>query len=651
MAHSGFCGSKIDPVQIRLKLKSTRKKLHFLYQSAYYPECPLSSSPTYSFAETLNDWIRSEKREKDVLDNTTFLIYLTRSVVETKSLNEYLKENGFQYTLTDTKLIVNCTDDVSFEHASLTPGEQIHLINLLINYEISNCLVTKNKYKDVVYLLDEPDAHLHPSLIPILIDTITKLVTFYGMQVIMTTHKPTTITLIKENECLFHMKIDPETKCLSMEPVSNRNHCIQLLTSNIIAVNGNLRLIFVEAEDDKRFYEIINERLMKQNYFLTDVQQLIFVCFGNNDKCSCRSAVINLVQKLTNDGDNNLKDFVYGLIDNDNDGEQKNTAHQNVITFERYAIENYIFDPINIFFYCFNDRTVRKPPEILKCWEQLRISYNPHLPAEPNRIGEILEHQVLNCSQKQVIFQTIVDCVSTLFLDKLQEIINEVNINKINKKPSKKKYEDIYDNFLNFNNVKARKLADIVNNQITLTDDKVDVIVPISNKKTITLQYNVILLLMGKYVLVNVYHEINTKFIMKHLLKCDKSFVKTQDIIIPQDLLLGFTCLHSSAPENHPAHKDLQKLVCKNTNNFTTANLDQSITVSKQQPASITRITTTTDANNLFDTDMNSTTEVRFIHYFNFFVHERSKPKQRPEAVASFLFILGPYLKRLFWSY
>ena len=434
----------------------------------------------------------------------------------------------------------------------------------------------------------------------------------------MTTHKPTTITLIKEKECLFHMKIDPKTKCPSIEPVLNRNHCIQLLTSNKIAVNGNLRLIFVEAEDDKRFYEIINEQLIKQNYFLTDVQQLIFVCFGNNDKGSCRSAVINLVQKLTNDSDNNLKDFVYGLIDNDNVSEEKNTTQQNVLTFQRYSIENYIFDPINIFFYCFNDRTVRKPQEISECWEQLRKSY-PHLSAEPNRIGEILEHQDLKCLEKQDIFQTIVDCVSTLFMDKLQQIINEVNINKINKKQSDKNKENIYDHLLDLNNEKARKLADKVNNQITLTNDKVDVIVPISNKQTITLQYNVILLLMRGHSLVNVYHEINKKFDTKHLFDWDKSFVKTQDIIIPQDLLLRLTYLHSSAPENHPAHKDLQKVVSKNTNNFTTANLNQSITLSKQQPASITRNTTTTDANNLFDTDMNSITEVRFIHYFNFF--------------------------------
>ena len=76
---------------------------------------------------------------------------MTRSIVETKSLNEYLKENGFQYTLTDTILGVNGTGDVSFGHKSLTPGEQIHLINLLINYEISKCPERKNKYENVIF--------------------------------------------------------------------------------------------------------------------------------------------------------------------------------------------------------------------------------------------------------------------------------------------------------------------------------------------------------------------------------------------------------------------------------------------------------------------------------------------------------------------
>jgi hypothetical protein len=552
--------------------------------------------------------------------------YISFDKTKLELLNKYLKENGFEYILSDKAQFtrsdsdsdVSGNDRVSFDQASLTPGEQAHLFNLLINYEISNSSERKNKFHNALLLLDEPDAHLHPSLIPTLIDTVTKLVTFYGMQVIMTTHKPTTVTLIKEKECLFHMKIDPATKNLTIEPVLKRNHSIQLLTSNIIAVNGNLRLVFVEAKDDKQFYEIVNERLIKQNQYFTDVQQLVFVCFGNNAKDSCRSAVENLVQKLTHYGDNNLQDFVYGLIDNDNIGEQKNTEQKNVIALERYSIENYIYDPINVFFYCFNDKRVKIPTEISECWKQLRKDYEPHLTVQPSHIREILEHQVLTCLQKQKIFQAIVDCVSMLFMSKLQEIINQIKDNKDNQKSSDKNNEYIYDHLLDLGNEKAHKLVSYVNNQITLSDEKANVIIPINNEQTITLQYNVVLVLMKGHFLVNIYQKINREFNWKHLFEFDKSFVKTQDIIIPQDLLLRFTYLHSSAPENHPAHRDLQKMVSKNTNNRTTVNPNQSTIESNHQSASIAAITTATDVSNLLDTTTSNIIEVRFIHYFNY---------------------------------
>lgn len=112
-------------------------------------------------------------------------------------------------------------------------------------------------------LLDEPDAHLHPSMSEMMIEIIQNtLVKEYGIRVIMTTHSPTTVAHTRDSEAeIFWMengKISQEKK---------PNEIIEELSSGLITVSdfiGDLRnlvsaqnknILFTEGKTDPKYLE------------------------------------------------------------------------------------------------------------------------------------------------------------------------------------------------------------------------------------------------------------------------------------------------------------------------------------------------------------------------------------------------------------
>ena len=65
----------------------------------------------------------------------------------------------------------------------------------------------------MVLLLDEPDAHLHPKAVSQVIETIKELARI-GIQCIVTTHNPITVSLI-DNDNLFLMVEDEKCSNVS----------------------------------------------------------------------------------------------------------------------------------------------------------------------------------------------------------------------------------------------------------------------------------------------------------------------------------------------------------------------------------------------------------------------------------------------------
>ncbi len=169
-------------------------------------------------------------------------------------LNKYAERNNtgaYSLKLTNTDL------NITMEFNSLSSGEKVILsLAFMLYYAI------KNNYFRKLLLLDEPDAHLHPSLTKQFLEVVeTFLVKKFGAKVIMTTHSPSTIGLCNE-ESIFVMSKNPTT--ILKQP---RSIAVNYLTSGVPVLNSiidNRRYIIVEDKNDSTFYTTIYNLISKR---------------------------------------------------------------------------------------------------------------------------------------------------------------------------------------------------------------------------------------------------------------------------------------------------------------------------------------------------------------------------------------------------
>jgi len=89
---------------------------------------------------------------------------------------------------------------------NLSPGEHLILLLLLWKYIFGKFEV----YCRTILLFDEPDAHVHSSAVYNFLEILEKLARM-GVQIIMTTHSPTTASYIdKENLYLLYNEENDE---------------------------------------------------------------------------------------------------------------------------------------------------------------------------------------------------------------------------------------------------------------------------------------------------------------------------------------------------------------------------------------------------------------------------------------------------------
>ncbi len=265
---------------------------------------------------------------------------------------EYYENRKIEYYLLDDKDRPLC-----YTHL-LSPGER--LILLLELWRIhANHLKESNtkapvKIKLKIVLLDEPDSHMHPSLIKEFINLITNgNLDFLRFQVIMTTHNPITVSLTPI-ENTFELKRDDLSNRLNLNKLKNKKTAILSLTEHLISVDLPTRLVFVEATDDKLFYEKLQDYLLqiKFNYNITGEFRLLFIAgVTANKKDSCKTFVKGIVEKCVDHG---KIEHMFGIVDKDSDKDNK--PKTNIQVIKRYCLENYLFDPINIYLYLLHSK-------------------------------------------------------------------------------------------------------------------------------------------------------------------------------------------------------------------------------------------------------------------------------------------------------
>ncbi|EDV26810.1 uncharacterized protein TRIADDRAFT_54102 [Trichoplax adhaerens] len=339
---------------------------------------------------------------------------------------------------------------VTIKYATEVPKCHYYSSNFRKNEDLEK--TDKTEKKKAVYLLDEPDAHLHTSFVKQLIEIIkTRLVSELGMQVIMTTHCPTTVSLVPNN-CVYVMaehtyrtptkhsnplvtkdNIDAmsETdtgntaKIVKICKADSKGQAIQLLTSEFVHLNLPFRLVFVEGTDDEMFYQMIMNKIIYKRLFMPSIP-LKFKSHGYSlrkhppDECgnittedSSRQIIERLVKfcvdpKVADECDDySLKGFIFGLVDNDNKGESK--INNITCLKERYSLENYIYDPVYLYY------NLLRRGEVLVSQIKEEINSKLCLQNHPDHLSDFLE----GTETKIDILQAIIDNV----FDKLAKTI------------------------------------------------------------------------------------------------------------------------------------------------------------------------------------------------------------------------------------
>lgn len=271
------------------------------------------------------------------------------------------READFHLVLSDPEKGI--TIDVN----DLSTGEKVLMSLALAIYN-----TTEQNHKPQVLLLDEPDAPLHPEYSKVLLSAIyDSIVLQANVNVIITTHNPTTVALAPEDS-LFKMERD-----LGKPIKVTKKDALNILTKDL----DNLRIstdprrqVFVENENDVKYYE----RIVR---FLPDFKvKFQFLSPHTRNGCNCDD-VKRIVHTLREFGN----DSVYGLVDYDNTNKIEEFVYV-VGEQRRYAIDNYIFDPIYVFFLLVREGIVKTEEVGIGCYtftklgqlsnEQLQIIIN-----------------------------------------------------------------------------------------------------------------------------------------------------------------------------------------------------------------------------------------------------------------------------------
>ncbi|RYZ93597.1 MAG: ATP-binding protein [Proteobacteria bacterium] len=190
-------------------------------------------------------------------------------------VDELLESIGIRYrTTVPTTLqkafelqLIQLDTNAHVQFPDLSSGEQTIVALILWLFLANRFSVTPR-----LLIMDEPDAHLHPSLRYTFLNVLQNIfVKKYGVKVIMSTHSPDTVSYVPP-ESLFEMR----TESPRIQRVQNKANAITSLTSNLVVVLEGTKYVFVEDEDDANCYAAIFSAL-KNKSMIASYPSLAFI--------------------------------------------------------------------------------------------------------------------------------------------------------------------------------------------------------------------------------------------------------------------------------------------------------------------------------------------------------------------------------------
>jgi AAA15 family ATPase/GTPase len=228
-------------------------------------------------------------------------------------------------------------DEISI--GQLSSGEKglLALISLRYQASIENGLKTLPK----VLLLDEIDAHLHPSFTKVVLHTLKEVFVDQGIKVILATHSPSTVALAEQYEAtIFELtRIDKKLRKIDSSTASS------ILTSGFLSVFPDDQIVICEAIDDANYYQNIHDRLV-QKEFIPCYPALRFIPASNKANSGEGGGCAQAKQWADKLSELNLSKF-RGLIDWDPKKDANNES-ENIRVIKRSALENYLLDPLTL---------------------------------------------------------------------------------------------------------------------------------------------------------------------------------------------------------------------------------------------------------------------------------------------------------------
>jgi ABC-type hemin transport system ATPase subunit len=272
--------------------------------------------------------------------------------------------------------------------SGLSSGEKVIMSTVLWRYSAEH---VGRHYR--LLLLDEPDAHLHPSLTRQFFDVVQQVfVSRRGVRVIASTHSPSTVALAPADS-IFEMRRYSAEPTGRIQPI-DRDRAVSLLTAGLLVVTERTRFVFVEGKDDSPFYQMIWDLCTHpaegaSGPLLNPSPSLIFQPVGSEGKQGPENTGIEQVRRIVGElRKYQLPNPVTGIIDRD----EANLSSDGVfVPRERRAIEHFLYDPLVV-------------------WTALRLSVNGEAPPIPGLgIAEAQEYRLRALTASEL--QRIADAV------------------------------------------------------------------------------------------------------------------------------------------------------------------------------------------------------------------------------------------------
>lgn len=300
-------------------------------------------------------------------------------------VNKILEETNIPYevnspmgTRKDSSFVFRLIDkNAHFEISSkdLSTGEKILMSLALAIYNTGNELG-----KPELLLIDEPDAGLHPSMSQKMVKVLNKnIVTENQIPTIITTHSPTTV-IASEGISIFQLERGVNTPLKT-----SIQSAIEILSCEIPFLkisNEQRRQVFVESPYDVQYYERLTNIF---SLIETLPSNPVFIPVRTSNGSNC-SDVISVVNSLYDNGNNQI----YGIIDWDT----TNSTHNRVLVLgegERYAIENYLLDPLIMGLFFIRERKME-----INEFESVSISKYSELGALTQNDAQSIINKVLS---------------------------------------------------------------------------------------------------------------------------------------------------------------------------------------------------------------------------------------------------------------